>query len=197
MARETEARRHPDLGQPDPVDQVAVNLGAVALKAARGRGSRTLVPIVDAHPILPAPALRCYEAMIQRATGIAILRLVVAGVLGYALIVALTTLGFVGWLDNANLYRGDWLLKLKGMCVALVSGLAGGSLAALVGGLRPVQHALAVIPLLFYDTTYVLFFWPRSDPIWFDLGGGLGLIAATLAGGMLVATLRSRGAARG
>ncbi|MGH7341177.1 MAG: hypothetical protein ACREKH_11855, partial [Candidatus Rokuibacteriota bacterium] len=60
------------------------------------------------------------------------------------------------------------------------------------GGRRPVQHALAVLPLLVLDTVYVLFFWPRSDPIWFDLGGSLGLIGATMAGGLVVAARRAR-----
>lgn len=120
-----------------------------------------------------------------------VLRLVAAGLLGYALIVLLTTLGFVGWLDDASLYQGDWVLKAKGMLVALVAGLAGGTLAGLIGRQQPFLHALAVLPLLVIDTIYVLFFFPRTDPIWFDLGGSLGLIAATLVGGWRVA-MRSR-----
>lgn len=121
-----------------------------------------------------------------------VLRLVTAGVLGYALIVLLTTLGFVHWLDDANLYRGDRVLKAQGMLVALVSGLAGGSFAAWVGGPRPFPHALAVLLLLIVDTVYVVFFFPRTDPVWFDLAGSLGLIAATLLGGFLVARFRTR-----
>lgn len=122
----------------------------------------------------------------------ALLRLVTAGLLGYFLIVGLTTLGFVHWLDDANLYRGDWVLKAQAMLVALVSGLAGGSLAAWIGGSRPLRHTLAVLPFLVADTIYVLFFFPRTDPVWFDLVGSLGLIAGTLLGGFLVAGLRTR-----
>ena len=124
------------------------------------------------------------------------IRLIVAGILGYALIVLLTTLGFVGWLDNANIYRGDWILKVKGMLVALVAGLAGGSLAAWIGGPRPFLHVLAVLPLLIVDTTYVLFFFPRADPIGFDLAGGLALMASTIAGGALLAAWRRRRSTR-
>lgn len=126
----------------------------------------------------------------------AISRAVAAAVLGYAAIVALTTLGFVEWLDNANLYLGGWLLAAQGVVVAVVSGLAGGTLAGLVGGRRPLLHALAVLPFLVADTLYVLFFLPRTTPAWFELAGGLILMAATVAGGGAVATLRGRAARR-
>lgn len=117
----------------------------------------------------------------------AILRVVAAAVLGYAVIVALTTLGFVFWLDDADLYRGDWLLKAKGTLVAVVAGLAGGALAALVDRRRPLLHAAAVLPFLVIDSVYVLFFFPRTTPAWFELAGSLTLMAATLAGGWIVA----------
>jgi hypothetical protein len=120
-----------------------------------------------------------------------ILRLVVVGALGYALIVALTTVGF-GWLNGAGPYGGDWRRMAKGGAVALVSGLAGGALAGLLGGRRPLRHALAILPWLVVDTTYVLFFFPRQDPLWFDLLGGLGLITATIAGGLLIGAARRR-----
>jgi len=122
----------------------------------------------------------------------AALRLVLAAVLGYAVIVALTTLGFVGWLSNADLYRGTWQLKAQGTLVAVVSGLAGGALAGLIGRRRPLLHALTVLPFLVADTIYVLFVFPRTAPAWFELGGSLTLMAATVAGGWAVATLRRR-----
>lgn len=120
----------------------------------------------------------------------AILRLGGAAVVGYALIVALTTLGFVGWLDDADLYRGDWLLKTQGTLVAVVAGLAGGLVAGLVGRRRPLLHATAVLPLLGIDTIYVLFVFPRTTPLGFELAGSLTLMAATLAGGWVVGSLR-------
>lgn len=115
-----------------------------------------------------------------------LLRAVAAGVLGYALVAALTHLGFVGWLEGADLYRGGWPLRAKGALVAVAAGLAGGSLAGLLGGRRPLLHALAVLPLLGIDTAYVLFLLPRTAPIWFELGGSLTLMAATVAGGWAV-----------
>ena len=128
--------------------------------------------------------------MTLRDTWKPILRLVVAGTLGYALIVVLTTAGF-DWLKGAGSY-GDWRLMAQGGVIALVSGLAGGALAGLLGGRRPLRHALAVVPWLLVDTTYVLFFFPRKDPLWFDLLGSLGLITATIAGGVLIGAVRRR-----
>lgn len=118
-----------------------------------------------------------------------------AGVLGYSVIVGLTTVGFVHWLEGADLYRGGWALQAKGTLVAVVAGLAGGALAGLLGGRRPLLHSLAVLPLLVIDTLYVLFVFPRTTPAWFELAGSLTLMAATVAGGWVVGALRRRGAA--
>lgn len=124
-----------------------------------------------------------------------ILRFVAAGVFGYAVVAALTSLGFDVWLDGADLYRGGPILQLQGTLVALVSGLAGGAIAGSIGRIgrsepdarpRSVFHALAVLPLLVVDTAYVLFVFEGTAPWWFDLGGSLVLMAATVAGGWLV-----------
>lgn len=127
---------------------------------------------------------------------VTVLRLIAAGGLGYAAIVALTTVGFVHWLGGADLYRGGWGLQAKGALVAVASGLAGGGLAALIGGRRPLLHAAAVLPFLVLDTVYVLFVFPRTAPIWFDLVGSLTLMAATLAGGWVVGRARGLTAMR-
>lgn len=125
-----------------------------------------------------------------------VLRMIAAAVLGYAVIVALTTLGFVHWLDGADLYRGGPGLQAKGALVAVVAGLAGGVLAGLVGGRRPVLHAASVLVFLVIDTAYVLFIFPRTAPIWFELIGSLTLMAATVAGGWGVGAIRSLTARR-
>ncbi len=124
-----------------------------------------------------------------------ILRFLAAGIFGYAVVAVLTSLGFDGWLDGADLYRGGGLLQLQGTLVALVAGLAGGAIAGSIGRVgrtdaddrpRPVLHALAVLPLLAVDTAYVLFVFEGTAPWWFDLAGSLVLMAATVAGGWLV-----------
>jgi len=124
-----------------------------------------------------------------RARWLVFLRLAGAGTFGYAAIVLLTSLGF-GALGNPSFYDADWALRAKGFLVSLLSGLTGGGLAALLGGPRPFRHALAVVPWLMIDSTYVLFFSARKDPFWFELVAALGLIGATLAGGLLVRQFR-------
>ena len=95
-----------------------------------------------------------------------VLRLVAAGVLGYAVIVALTTLGFSQWLGDPDFSQADWTLQAKGVLVALIAGLSGGGLAALLGGRQPLRHIVAVLPFLLADSIYVLFFLtPRRDPV--------------------------------
>jgi hypothetical protein len=114
-----------------------------------------------------------------------IARALAAIVLGYGLIVLLTIAGFNVWLGGANLFRGGLLLMAKGMLVALVAGLAGGYVAGLIGGARPMLHAsLVLIPLL-ADSIYVFFFFPRETPLWFEIIGSAGLMLSTLAGGAL------------
>jgi hypothetical protein len=112
-------------------------------------------------------------------------------VAGYAVIVALTTAGFTGWLENANLYLGGISLILKGMLVAVVAGVTGGYVAALIGGRRPLLHAALVLLPLAADSFYVFFVFPRQTPLWFEVIASAGLMAATLAGGVL-RTLQKR-----
>ena len=104
----------------------------------------------------------------------------------------LTTLGFSHWLGDPAFSQEDWTVQAKGALVAVIAGLSGGGLAALIGGRLPLRHTLAVLPFLLADSIYVLFFFtPRRDPFLFDLGAALTLIAATLAGGWLVSWLRA------
>lgn len=114
-----------------------------------------------------------------------IARAIAAIVAGYGLIVVLTTAGFNGWLEGANLFRGGLLLMAKGMLVALVAGLAGGYVAGWIGGMRPLLHASLVLLPLLADSIYVFFFFPRETPLWFEVMGSLGLMLATLGGGEL------------
>jgi nitrate/nitrite transporter NarK len=119
-------------------------------------------------------------------------RLLVAGFLGYSLIAVLTTVGFEGWLKGADLFRGGPALLARGMLVSLVAGVAGGALAGLIGGRRPLLHVFAVLPFLMADSIYVLFFFDRTTPFWFELLGSLGLMTFTVMGGALIWLLRSR-----
>ena len=112
-------------------------------------------------------------------------------VIGYAVIVVITTLGFeyVG----QNLYGAPPATLVKGALVAVFAGLAGGFAAGWIGAKRGLVNAAPVLILLAIDTTYVLlFFQPRRAPLWFDLMGGLTLMAFTLGGGWLRDQFRAR-----
>jgi hypothetical protein len=117
------------------------------------------------------------------------IRAALAAVAGYAAIVLLTTLGFNVWLGGANLYDGGPRLQAQGALVAVVSGLAGGALAAAIGRRRPLVHAAAVLIFLLADSAYVLFVLPLRAPWWFEAAGSLTLMASTLLGGWLQARL--------
>ena len=105
-------------------------------------------------------------------------------VIGYAIIVAITSIGFeyVG----QNLYGASPATLAKGALVAILAGLAGGHAAGWIGAKRGLVNAAPVLIFLAIDTTYVLFFFqPRRAPLWFDLMGSLTLMAFTLVGGKL------------
>lgn len=105
-------------------------------------------------------------------------------VIGYAIIVVITTIGFeyVG----QRLYGAPPSMLVKGALVAIFAGLAGGFAAGWIGAKRGLVNAAPVLIFLAIDTTYVLFFFrPRRAPLWFDLMGSLTLMVCVLAGGWL------------
>jgi len=120
-----------------------------------------------------------------------VLREALAAVVGYAVIVALTTLGLEVWMEGVELWGAGLATQLQATFVAVVSGLAGGAVAALVGG-RPLRDAALVLIFLVLDTAYVVLVFESPAPTWFRLMGSVTLMAATLAGGLLVAVLRRR-----
>ncbi len=110
--------------------------------------------------------------------------------LGYLVIVVCTTIGFrpLGGIVHRD---APLTLQAAGALVAVVSGLLGGVMAALVAGHHPVRHAAAVLLLLTIDTAVVLSRGDR-DPVWFELAGSATLMLATVGGGV-VYSLASRG----
>src|SRR5215469_8695864 len=89
--------------------------------------------------------------------------------IGYAVIVALTSIGFNRILGGRPLYGGSPVDLVAGMLVAIVSGLVGGCIAGFIGGWRgSINAALVLVPLT-GDTIYVLFFFPKhTAPLWFE-----------------------------
>ena len=90
---------------------------------------------------------------------------------------------------NADSPPANFILGSMGI---LASGIAGGYVAGWVGGRKPIAHAISVLIFLTIDSTTVLFFRKRHDPLWFGLMTALGLMAATVVGGYVRAFQASR-----
>ena len=115
-----------------------------------------------------------------------IVRGTAAMILGYGVIVVLTSLGFNGVLGGRPLYGGSPVVLGTGMLVAVIAGLAGGYTAAFIGPARGLLNASLVLIPLVGHTIFVLFFFKRSNaPFWFDAFAAATLMVCTLAGGLL------------
>lgn len=127
--------------------------------------------------------------MTTDALAVRILRTVAAVVAGYAVIVAGTTLTLEVLLGGFGYYESSRLELAAASVGAVVSGLAGGFVAAWIGGRHPVRHALGVLIPLTIDTAFVLTSGISSDPLWFDSIASVTLMASTVVGGLLFARL--------
>jgi hypothetical protein len=117
---------------------------------------------------------------------IVIIRGGAAMIIGYGVIVLLTSLGFNGVLGGRPLYGGSPFVLAAGMLVAVISGLIGGYIAGIIGAGRGLLNAALVLIPLTGDTIYVLFFFKRSTaPFWFDAMASATLMVCTLFGGLL------------
>ena len=98
-----------------------------------------------------------------------------AVILGYALIVLLTTITFklTGPVEYGQTSLITFLLSGIGV---FISGICGGYLAAWIGQRSPFLHATAVLIPLTLDTTFVVTSGISRDPIWFDLMNAFGLM---------------------
>lgn len=108
---------------------------------------------------------------------------IVAGYLAIAFGNVLTLevlLDGIGWGRSSP---GELALATLG---ALLAGVAGGHVAGWVAGRKPLLHSIGVLIPLTLDTIYVLVSGISQDPLWFDLGGSLTLMAATVLGGYLL-----------
>lgn len=117
-------------------------------------------------------------------------RLIVASVVGYALIAVLQTLFLEVLLGGRVEHGAAPLVQAAGLAGTVISGLVGGYLAACLGGRRPLRHAAAVLVPLAADTVFVLTSEGTTGPLWFHLAGSLTLMAATVVGGGLRARTR-------
>jgi hypothetical protein len=119
-------------------------------------------------------------------------RSLTAVVAGYAVIVAGTILAFEVWLGGIGYYTSSTSVLAVASLAAFASGLAGGYVAAWLGG-RPHQlHAAGVLLPLIIDTTYVVTSGVSSDPLWYDLVGAATLMAAAITGGYVRQTVSKK-----
>lgn len=119
-----------------------------------------------------------------------VLRSAAAVVLGYAVIVVCTSVGF-GQLGGIIHMNAPVRIQAAAILVAVASGLLGGIIAAQIAGRHPIRHATAVLLFLCIDTGVVLF-RGSADPLWFDLMGAATLMLATVCGGAVYAVLSKR-----
>jgi hypothetical protein len=120
-----------------------------------------------------------------------IVRGLAAMMIGYAVVVLLTSVGFNGLLGGRPLYGGSPFDLVAGMMVAIVSGLVGGCIAGFIGPGRGILNAALVLVPLTGDTIYVLFFFKNSTaPFWFDAMASATLITCTAVGGILTELIK-------
>ncbi len=125
------------------------------------------------------------------------LRSLAAIVAGYLVIVAGTTLTFETILGGIGYYESSPTELAWATLGALLSGFAGGLVAAWLGGRRPFLHAAGLLVPLAVDTAYVVFSGISSDPVWFDLGGSATLVVGALLGGYVVEKMKASRAGAG
>ena len=119
------------------------------------------------------------------------LKLLLVGALGY-LVIALGQVLVLEVLLGGDVHVDTSpSVLLTATLGSIMSGLVGGSCAAWWGGKLPMRHVAAVIAFLAVDTVSIIAGREAgADPVWFDLGGSLTLILATVAGGWLQVRLR-------
>jgi len=115
-----------------------------------------------------------------------VLRAALAMIVGYGVIVILTSFGFNVVLGGQPIYGTSTVVMVSGMIVAVISGLAGGFIAGLIGPMRGLMNAMLVLIPLAVDSAFVLFFYRGSNaPFWFDALASATLMIFTLSVGFL------------
>ena len=124
----------------------------------------------------------------MKSTFLSGLRSFFAVIAGFLVITLGTTLTFAVWLGGIGFHESDPTELALATGGALASGFAGGLVAALLAGRRPLLHAAALLVPIALDTGSIVLFGRSLDPAWFDLGGGATLALGALAAGYLIET---------
>lgn len=115
---------------------------------------------------------------------LSVLRSIAAVVGGYLVVAGGTILTFNVLVGQVTVDSSPRQMIL-GTVGAVISGIAGGVVAALLAPRSPFAHAAGVLILLALDTASVLAKGP--GPAWFDLAGSAILAISVLIGGWLIA----------
>ncbi|MDX1502688.1 MAG: hypothetical protein R3325_10035 [Thermoanaerobaculia bacterium] len=119
-------------------------------------------------------------------TLLTVLRWLAAGLVGFLVISLGTTLVLEVWFDGVTFHTSSpTVLVVSGVANFLV-GIAGGVVAALLGGRRPLVSAAVIGGWVTLDTINILRSDRFDDPAWFTLLAGVGLVTAALVGGWAV-----------
>lgn len=127
---------------------------------------------------------------------IAIIRSVLAVVLGYATIFVGATVfqellfGGISYLESPppDLFIGGGLTAL--------SAVAGGYLLAVIAPARPLLHVIPLVMWLCFETTYLYVTGISAGPLWFDAVSGASLVAGVLVGAIVYLRLGSTASPR-
>ena len=183
---------HERFGDANSIELATAELGAEAVYSEAGPHTYQLEHACWTTRIPTETTLVLYlisvgrQIRFMRSKIILIARAAAAMIVGYAVIVLLTSLGFNGVLGGRPIYGGPPLILAAGMLVAVIAGVVGGYIAGLIGPSRGLVNALLVLLPLIVDTSFVLFFFkPRTAPFWFDATASATLMACTLCGGLL------------
>lgn len=123
------------------------------------------------------------------------LRSVGAVLAGFLVIALGTVITFEVVLGGIGFYKSTPTELAIATVGALASGLAGGLVAARLGGRHPLRHAAGLaVPIALDTFSIVVSAGPDSDPLWFDLGGSAMLLLGALVAGYL-ADVKRRSAA--
>jgi hypothetical protein len=113
-----------------------------------------------------------------------IARAVAGFLIGYGLVVLITTVGFGLLHPYKPYYRAGLLVALAATAVAVVAGLGGGAAGRWVGGHR-LAGALIAIPLI-AESTWLLFFrHVEAGAFAFEAVGAVVLIGSTVVGALI------------
>jgi hypothetical protein len=97
-----------------------------------------------------------------------------------------------GKLPHSPQFVFEGILLAFAAAGACLSGLLGGMVAAFLAARRPLAHAIGLILPIGIDTSVFLASGEGTDSLWFDLTGSATLMFSAVAGGTLLARLRSR-----